>query len=98
VGREVRPRILKISVLNDVALSGLAMPILAILGGKDVLLDTADAKRRLERFVPHAEVRHLPEARHVIPGQTGAILEFLLSTRDVAVRPEASGHGTASSV
>jgi pimeloyl-ACP methyl ester carboxylesterase len=78
VASEVRPRIVKIPVLSDKELSGLKMPMLVILGGKDVLLDTAEAKRRVERFVPQANVRYLPKARHVIPGQAGTILEFLL--------------------
>lgn len=55
----------------------LTMPVLAILGGKDAIVDSPAVRRRLERVLPHAEVRYLPEARHYIPGQTQAILEFL---------------------
>ena len=50
---------------------------LAVLGGKDVLLDSAATKRRLERNVPQADIRYLPEAGHFIPRQTSAILDFL---------------------
>lgn len=53
------------------------MPVMAILGGQDVLIDSDDTRRRLDRNIPHAEVRYLPEAGHFIPGQTAAILEFL---------------------
>ncbi|MBZ5610874.1 MAG: alpha/beta hydrolase [Acidobacteriia bacterium] len=72
-----QPRKVKLPVFSDDALRRLTMPVLAIVGGKDVLLDSAETKRRLERGVPHAEIRYLPEALHFIPGQTQPILEFL---------------------
>lgn len=72
-----RPRMVKLPVFSDAALKRLTMPVLAIVGGKDVLLDSAGTKRRLEANVPHAEIRYLPEAGHVIPGQRAAILQFL---------------------
>ena len=72
-----RPRWVKMAVFSDEYLKRLTMPVLAILGGKDVLLDSAETKRRLERTVPHAEIRYYPEMGHFIPGQTTAILEFL---------------------
>jgi pimeloyl-ACP methyl ester carboxylesterase len=72
-----RSRTMKLPVFSDEALKRLAMPVLAILGGKDVLLDSAGTKKRLERTVPQAEIRFLPEAGHFIRGQTEAILEFL---------------------
>jgi pimeloyl-ACP methyl ester carboxylesterase len=72
-----RPRLVKLPVFSDQSLQRLTMPVLAIVGGKDVLLDSAETKRRLERNVPHAEVRYLPDAGHLIPRQTEAILEFL---------------------
>jgi len=50
---------------------------MAIVGSKDVLLDSTGTKRRLERNVPQAEIRYLPESGHFITGQTAAILEFL---------------------
>ena len=44
-----RPRIVKLPMFSDEALQRLTMPVVAILGGKDVLLDSAGTKRRLER-------------------------------------------------
>jgi pimeloyl-ACP methyl ester carboxylesterase len=73
-----RIRMLKLPIFSDEALRRLTMPVLAIVGGKDVLFDSAETKRRLERNVPQAEIRYLPEAGHLIPSQTGTILEFLL--------------------
>jgi hypothetical protein len=54
------------------------MPLLAIVGGKDVLLDSAETRDRLQRNVAGAEVHFHPDLGHFIPGQTGVILEFLL--------------------
>ena len=62
-----------------------AMPVLAIVGGKDELLDSAETKRRLEHHVSHAEVRYLPEAGHVLRSQTAPILEFLLGISENGV-------------
>jgi pimeloyl-ACP methyl ester carboxylesterase len=72
-----RPRIVKLPIFSDEALQRLTVPLMAIVGSKDVLLDSAGTKRRLERNVPQAEIRYLPEAGHFITGQTAAILEFL---------------------
>ena len=72
-----RPRIVRLPIFSDEALKRLTMPLMAIVGSKDVLLDSAGTKRRLARNVPQAEIRYLPEAGHFITGQTAAILEFL---------------------
>jgi pimeloyl-ACP methyl ester carboxylesterase len=72
-----RPRMEKIPRFDDTALRTLTMPMLVIVGGKDVLLDSADTRRRLALTVAHAEVRFLPDARHFIRGQSDVILEFL---------------------
>ena len=77
IGRNIRPRVVKIPRLSDAELSALNMPVLAIVGGKDVLLDSADTRRRLEAFAPNAEVVFLPEARHAIFGQSERVFQFL---------------------
>ncbi len=77
IGRNIRPRIVKIPRLSDAELSRLKAPMLVFLGGRDVLLDSEDSRRRLAKWTPQAEVVFLPEARHNIQGQTPRILEFL---------------------
>jgi pimeloyl-ACP methyl ester carboxylesterase len=72
-----RPRIERLPVYSDDALKRLTMPVLAIVGGRDALLDSEDTKRRLARNVPQADIRYLPEVYHYIPGQTEAIFDFL---------------------
>jgi pimeloyl-ACP methyl ester carboxylesterase len=75
-----RPRMVKLPVFSNDALRRLTMPLMAIVGAKDVLLDSAETKQRLERNVPNSEIRYLPEAGHFIPAQKGAVLEFMLRT------------------
>ena len=53
------------------------MPILAMVGGKDVLLDSAGTRRRLAASAPHVQILYLPEGRHLLSDQTDTILAFL---------------------
>jgi pimeloyl-ACP methyl ester carboxylesterase len=77
IGRTIRPRIVKIPRLSDAELERLTMPILVIVGGRDVLIDSYETRCRLTTSAPHARVLFLPEARHFIMGQARTILEFL---------------------
>jgi pimeloyl-ACP methyl ester carboxylesterase len=89
IHKTLRPRMVKLPIFSDLALQRLTMPVMAILGGKDVLLDSAETRERLERNVPHVDIRFDPEAGHFIPGQTAPILEFLLTRvlfRDTILR------------
>ena len=77
IGRNIRKRIVRIPRLSDAELQRLAMPMLVIVGGKDVLIDSEDTRRRLAANAPHAEVVFLPEARHAIFGQSESVAAFL---------------------
>jgi pimeloyl-ACP methyl ester carboxylesterase len=77
IARSVRPRTEWLPVFGDEQLRALACPVLAIVGGKDVLLDSQDTRRRLEALTPRAEVVFLPQARHAIFGQTATLNTFL---------------------
>jgi pimeloyl-ACP methyl ester carboxylesterase len=77
IHQHARRRMVKIPLASDAALSGLAMPVMAVVGGRDVLIDSADTRRRLERHAPGAEVRFLPDAYHLLPSQTGPVVDFL---------------------
>jgi pimeloyl-ACP methyl ester carboxylesterase len=72
-----RPRLETVPLFSDAELQRLTMPVLAIAGRRDALLDTAASLRRLHETVPHAETIELPEAGHVVTGQIGRILAFL---------------------
>lgn len=77
--RHIRQRVVNIPRLSDAELARLDMPMLVIVGGKDVLIDSDDTRRRLAKSTPGAEVVYLPEARHAIFGQSARVLDFLLS-------------------
>jgi pimeloyl-ACP methyl ester carboxylesterase len=76
IHQHFRVRRVKLPVFTDETLQRLKIPVLAILGGRDVLIDSDETRRRLERNVPRAQIRYLPEAGHFIPGQTAVIAEF----------------------
>lgn len=75
--RYFRPRMVKLPVFSDGALRGLKAPVMAIAGARDVLLDSAQTKRRLEQHAPNAQVVYLGEAGHLISGQTERVRKFL---------------------
>ena len=80
-----RPRRAKLPIFSDESLRRLKMPVMAVLGGKDVLFDNANARDRLARNVPHAQTCYLPEAGHLLYGQTAQILNFLNCSVPAAV-------------
>lgn len=77
IGKATKPRFLAVPALTDSQLKALDMPILAIVGGRDVLLDSADTRDRLQRNVPHAAVCFLEEGYHFLPDQTERVMAFL---------------------
>jgi pimeloyl-ACP methyl ester carboxylesterase len=72
-----RPRTETLPGFTDAEMQRLTMPVLAILGAKDVMIDSAGTRDRLARHVPSAEIRWLPEAGHLLLGQTDAVDGFL---------------------
>jgi pimeloyl-ACP methyl ester carboxylesterase len=60
-------------------LQRLSMPVLLLAGARDVMLHSRESASLLERFVPTATVRLLPEAGHVLLGQAATILDYLRS-------------------
>jgi hypothetical protein len=52
-----RSRMVKMPVFSGRMLQSLNMPVLAIAGGRDVLLDSEGTRRRLPRHVRRADVR-----------------------------------------
>lgn len=55
------------------------MPVLTIVGGWDVLLDSTHTRERLQRNVPQAEICFLEEGYHFLPGHTARIMTFFWS-------------------
>lgn len=77
IGDAVRPRIVDIPVLTDDELRLLAMPILAIVGGRDALIDSTQTRARLESNVPHARICFIENGYHFLPGHSARIFAFL---------------------
>jgi pimeloyl-ACP methyl ester carboxylesterase len=81
-----RPRTERLPPFDDAALQRLTMPLLAILGGKDVFIDSAGTQARITANVPEAEIEWLPEAGHLLVGHTARIGAFLAGTVEPRVQ------------
>jgi len=91
IRQHVNPRMETLPRLDDASLAALGMPLLTILGGKDVMLDSADTNRRLERALPCAEIELRPDARHH-PGEcTREVLDFLVRSAEPSGLGERAG-------
>lgn len=75
-----RPRTEVLPPFSDADLGRLTMPLLAILGAKDVMIDSAGTRERITRNVPNAAVLWLPEAGHLLIDQGATIDAFLAKT------------------
>jgi pimeloyl-ACP methyl ester carboxylesterase len=85
IARHFRPRTEPIPIFSDDALRELTVPLTAVVGGQDALLDSYETKRRLTANTAHATVHLLPQWGHLLPDQTETVLQFLrsLAVRDV---------------
>lgn len=100
IGKAVRPRVVTMPRLTDDQLKQLGMPILAIIGGRDALLDSTDTRHTLERNVPQAEICFIEEGYHFLPGHTERIMDFLERVALARPRPlsdAAAGEGSSES-
>jgi pimeloyl-ACP methyl ester carboxylesterase len=76
-GKAVKPRAVRIPQLSPKQLGELHMPILTILGGRDVLLDSRDTKRKLLHAIPQVEIHFIEGGYHFLPEQAQRVMEFL---------------------
>lgn len=68
-------------VFTDAMLRTLTVPVMAVIGGRDIVFRSAETQRRLAACVPQARVHTLPTAGHGLSDQTATVLEFLLHAR-----------------
>jgi pimeloyl-ACP methyl ester carboxylesterase len=68
-----------IPTFSDQMLRRVTMPVMAIVGGRDAILDSDETKRRLEACVPDVQVKYLSGAGHGLVDSTPSVLEFLLT-------------------
>lgn len=71
-----RGRIVKIPQLSDEELKGLEIPVLIIAGGRDVLVQSQDTKRRIELLAPQISLDYRPDAYHFIPDTASGVVDF----------------------
>lgn len=64
-------------MFTDAQLRSLAMPVLAIIGRKDIVFDAATVKRRLEACVAAAKIIELQNAGHGLTDPTPTVHDFL---------------------
>jgi pimeloyl-ACP methyl ester carboxylesterase len=64
-------------IFGDEDLTSVTAPLLAIVGSQDALLDSQGTADRLQRLVPRASVRFVPEAGHFVRNQAATIVDFL---------------------
>ncbi|WP_051332740.1 alpha/beta fold hydrolase [Cucumibacter marinus] len=76
IARSARLQVIRLPVLSDAQLGALPAT-LAIMGGRDVLVDSFETRRRLARHAPRATVKFIDEAYHAISGQDAEIERFL---------------------
>jgi len=91
IQRHFHPRKDRLPAFPDTALAALAMPVLVIVGDRDVMLDSLETARRVAQAIPHARVDVLPGVGHSIVGQTESISRFL--TAEIR---DTGGHGTTA--
>ncbi len=63
-------------ILPDESLAHLSMPLLAVYGKNDVMLDSRAAADRLRRQLPHTQLVWLEDAGHIIPNAAAYLLPF----------------------
>ena len=66
----------RLPVFTDQALARLDMPVLAIVGGRDVFFDSFDTRARIGKL-PQGEVILHPDRGHFLVNQADAIHRFL---------------------
>lgn len=72
-----RPRTERLPRFSDEALASLTAPVLAILGGRDAMIDSAGTREGLAAHVPQADIRWFPDAGHILMNHGAEIEGFL---------------------
>jgi pimeloyl-ACP methyl ester carboxylesterase len=65
-------------VIPNEQLRSLTIPILAMIGGRDVLFDGAAARRRFEACLPQTQIHFLADCGHGLADPTESVFKFLL--------------------
>ncbi len=77
INKEEKPRYQVLPVFGEDEITRLTMPILAVFGEEDMLLNAKASLARLSRIAPHAQTVMLPGVGHAVLGQAERMLGFL---------------------
>ncbi len=75
--KSMTPRTESLPEVTDQQLDQLKLPVLVLLGGQDVTMDSRLIKQRFERHVPQAEILLFEDAAHYLGDQSTTIAQFL---------------------
>ena len=77
IPRHFNPRLDKLPLFSDEQLSGIEAPVMAVVGGKDMMLDARMMRDRLASNIADLTLDFLPDARHFPGDRSGPIKAFL---------------------
>jgi pimeloyl-ACP methyl ester carboxylesterase len=77
-----RPRSKLPGLFTAQMLGALRMPVMVVLGERDVFFDSVRSRRRLETQVPGSEIHYMMGVGHGLFGYRELILKFLLNRHD----------------
>ncbi len=79
IGKNFNFRREKIPLFSDLELKQLSMPVLLLVGEKDIMFHSAVIAKRLGDLLPHAKINVLPGDGHTLIHLTDKIISFLKS-------------------
>lgn len=78
IPQHFNPRLEKLPIFSDQQLADISVPVMAVVGGKDMMLDSSVMGARLETNIQNLTLDFLPEARHFPGDRSDQIRDFLL--------------------
>ena len=82
VPQHFNPRLNKLPIFTDEELGNIKIPVMAVVGGKDLMLDAEQIRERLNKNIKNLKLEYLPEARHYPGDRSRQILSFLEQNTD----------------
>lgn len=80
IPKHFNPRLEELPIFTDAQLAGISAPVMAVVGGKDMMLDAQTMRSRLQSNVYDLTLDYLPEARHFPGDRSEQIFDFLSAT------------------
>ena len=78
IPQHFNPRLEKLPIFSDEQLAGIGAPVMAVVGGKDMMLDAETMRDRLASNIANLNLDFLPDARHFPGDRSEQIRAFLI--------------------